>query len=112
VELWTRSCPLRLVGHFEFNLRSRLDKFRSASARSLFAARMHNDDVVRLVRRGSSVPEIVGKINASESGFSMWPEGLTALRKAGVPEVVIQAMSARQIGRRIRHRGQPELAGP
>jgi hypothetical protein len=58
-------------------------------------------DVVRMVRRGASVTEIVERINASESGFQVFPEDLMALRKEGVPEIVIRAMQARQKGEKL-----------
>ena|ERR1051325_5702913 len=66
---------------------------------SAFAATMHNADVVRMARHGASVSEIVEKINHSESGFKLFPEDVRALREDGVPEVVINAMNARQTGR-------------
>jgi hypothetical protein len=58
-------------------------------------------DVVRMVRHGASVTEIVERINDSESGFQLLPEDLTALREEGVPEIVIRAMQARQKGEKL-----------
>ena len=57
--------------------------------------------VVRMVRRGASVTEIVERINGSESGFQLSPEDLMALREQGVPEIVIRAMQARQKGEKL-----------
>ena len=58
-------------------------------------------DVVRMVRRGASVTEIVERINGSESGFQLLPGDLVALREEGVPEIVIRAMQARQKGEKL-----------
>ncbi|HEY6340092.1 MAG TPA: hypothetical protein VIY49_01255 [Bryobacteraceae bacterium] len=58
-------------------------------------------DVVRMVRSGASVTEIVERINDSESGFQLFPEDLKALRGDGVPEIVIRAMQARQKGEKL-----------
>jgi hypothetical protein len=66
-----------------------------------FAATIRNKDVVQMVRQGASVTEIVNRINASESGFALYEEDVRALRKDGVPEVVIRAMFARQSGERL-----------
>ena len=69
---------------------------------SAFAvATMHNADVVRLVHHGASVTDIVGKINTSAPGFTLFAEDIAALRKHGVPEIVIRAMLARQVGDRL-----------
>jgi len=66
-----------------------------------FAATLHNSDVRHLVRDGTSVSEIVAKINTSESGFQLFPEDVQSLEKYGVPATVIQAMFARNANSRL-----------
>lgn len=62
---------------------------------------MHNADVVRMVRSGTSVSEVVARINSSDSGFQLYAEDVRSLRNRGVPEVVIHAMFVRQTGERL-----------
>jgi hypothetical protein len=73
---------------------------------TLFGATMHTRDVIRMVRNGASIVQIVEKINASQSGFVLYREDVNALKEDGVPEVVIQAMFARNANR------QYQLSGP
>ena len=61
-----------------------------------YGATMRNSDVVRMVSAGASVTEVVNSINASDPGFTMYEEDVSALRKSGVPDIVIRAMSMRQ----------------
>jgi hypothetical protein len=65
------------------------------------AAVMKNADVVRMVRSGTPVPEIIARINASDPAFNLYSDEMLKLQKHGVPAVVIKAMTARQAGDRL-----------
>src|SRR4051794_11986326 len=73
----------------------------SMSAFAEKMAKMHNADVVRMVRHGASVAEVISKINYSDSRFVLYPEDKDALRDSGVPQIIINAMAARQSGDKL-----------
>lgn len=54
-----------------------------------------------MVQQRLPTAEIVNRINGAESRFSLFPEDVTTLRKKGVPEIIIDAMFARQTGNRM-----------
>ncbi len=58
-------------------------------------AAITNEDVVRMVMAGEPVEEILGRIESSPVRFDVSPDVLAELRRAGVPEKVIQAMILR-----------------
>ncbi|MEO8659359.1 MAG: hypothetical protein ABI693_12865 [Bryobacteraceae bacterium] len=62
-----------------------------------FASSMHNRDVIRMVKEGAPVSDIITRINSSDSGFPLYPEDVRSLRANAVPELVINAMNARNI---------------
>src|SRR5690349_24473326 len=72
-----------------------------------FAATMTNDDVLRMVKSGASAAAIVAAINGSEPGFVLEESNVRSLRRDGVPEVVIQAMFARNSGDRMQLPASP-----
>ena len=55
-----------------------------------------NDDVVKMSQAGLTPPTIETKIYATQVQFDTSTDALVALAKAGVPDVVIRAMIARQ----------------
>ncbi len=75
-----------------------------------FGTTTRNRDVVRLVRRGASVAEIVNTINSSEPGYTLYEEDVRALQKDDVPEIVIRAMRMRQTGGRLQIRSTSNSA--
>src|SRR5690348_14632871 len=61
------------------------------------ATPMHNADVVRLVRQGASVTDVLAAVNSSQPGFALSPADVAYLQQDGVPQGVIQAMTERQL---------------
>ncbi|MHB8655211.1 MAG: hypothetical protein ACYDA9_15180 [Terriglobia bacterium] len=59
-------------------------------------APLTNSDVVRMVKTGEA--SIIASIQASPAKFDLSPQGLLALRQAGVSEQILRAMVARGSG--------------
>jgi hypothetical protein len=54
-----------------------------------------NEDVVRMTRAQLSPAIILATIDASDAAFDVSPDGLIALKEAGVPDAIIRAMVER-----------------
>ena len=59
------------------------------------APTLTNDDVVRMVRAQLSADVILTTIDSSTAKFDVSPDGLIALKEAGVGDQIIQAMQTR-----------------
>src|ERR1044071_6852295 len=59
------------------------------------AKALTNKDVVTMVKGGLASQTIVEIIRQSECNFDISPEAMVALKQDGVPDVVIQAMVAK-----------------
>ena len=68
-------------------------------------APLTNDDILKLVRAGFGDSLILQAIDRNESGFDVSPDALAVLRKAGVEDRVLSAMSARAHPRAVRKPG-------
>jgi hypothetical protein len=77
---------------------------------ALYAERLTIVDVVTMVQ--AKVPQdiVIQKIADCEPDFDLRPGALAALAKAGVPDEVLRAMSARQYGRPVTSSIMPSAA--
>jgi hypothetical protein len=54
-----------------------------------------NQDIIKMVQAGFSTDLITEMINTSKVNFDLSPNGLLALKEAGVPDEIIRAMVER-----------------
>ena len=75
---------------------ARLDDVDDLGQASPASSRLTNADVIQLVTAGLSDTVVTASIRQAVSvGFDLSPTGLIALKRAGVPDVVVAAMQAR-----------------
>jgi hypothetical protein len=67
----------------------------AAAAQSGGTQTLTNDDVIKMVRAQLATGIILTTIDASNAKFDVSPAGLIALKDAGIPENLIQAMQAK-----------------
>ena len=76
-----------------------------ALCRAQTTATLTNDDVVKMVRAQLATDIILTTIETSNAKFDVTPAGLIALKEAGVPDQIVQAMQAKM-------RASPRAATP